>query len=217
MYNKCYLSPGSFILQRDLLIASKKTDRSIMKWRKRNRWIHRKLGYLFFGMAIVYGMSGIALNHHIARHWTPSHIEKSDTIEGINPVDRDEVTKDYIQEILEITDEKDNYKQFYFPGDNSLIIYLKNGHISVNLDTGGALIVKISNRKIFREVNFLHYNKPKKLWTYFSDLFAFSMVALAITGLFMVKGKKGVGGQNAILLAIGVIIPLLFLIVHLWT
>lgn len=188
-----------------------------MKWRKWNRWIHRELGYLFFGMAIVYGVSGIALNHHIARHWTPSHIEKSESIEGLIPAKRDDVTKEYIQAILEITGEKDNYKQYYFPNDNSLIIYLNKGQISVDLSTGNAKIVKITNRKVFREMNFLHYNKPKKLWTYFADLFAFSMVVLAISGLFMVRGKKGIRGQGAILLTIGIVIPLLFLVIYLWT
>jgi hypothetical protein len=127
------------------------------------------------------------------------------------------VTKEYVQEILEITDEKDNYKQYYFPDDHSLIIYLNKGHISVDLRTGNAEIVKLSNRKVFREMNFLHYNKPKKLWTYFADLFGFSMVVLAITGLFMARGKKGIRGQGAILLSIGIIIPLLFLIIYLWT
>ncbi|MEX0981731.1 MAG: PepSY-associated TM helix domain-containing protein [Bacteroidales bacterium] len=78
-------------------------------------------------------------------------------------------------------------------------------------------IVKISNRKFFREINFLHYNKPKKLWTYFSDLFAFSIVVLAITGLFMVKGKKGIGGRSIILISIGIMVPLLFLMFYLWT
>jgi uncharacterized protein len=188
-----------------------------MKWRKRNRWIHRKLGYLFFGMAIVYGVSGIALNHHIARHWTPSHIEKSESIEGLTPSNRSDVTKEYVQEILEITGEKDNYKQYYFPNDYSLIIYLNKGQITVDLKTGNATIVKISNRKVFREMNFLHYNKPKKIWTYFADLFALSMVVLAITGLFMFRGKKGIRGKGAILLTIGIAIPLLFLVIYLWT
>ncbi len=188
-----------------------------MKWRKWNRWIHRKLGYLFFGMAIVYGISGIALNHHIARHWTPSHIERSENIEGVTPVSRDEVTKAYIQKILELTGEKENYKQHYFPNDLSMIIYLNKGHISINLETGESQIVKIRNRKVFREVNFLHYNKPKKLWTYFSDLFAFSLVVLAITGLLMSSGKKGIRGQSALLLTTGIVIPLLFLIIYLWS
>ncbi len=187
-----------------------------MNWRKWNRWIHRKLGYLVFGMAIIYGVSGIALNHHIARHWTPSHIERTENIKGILPITRSEVSEEYIRGILDLSGEKDNFKQFYFPDDHSLIIYLNKGHISVDLGTGEAQITKISNRKVFREFNFLHYNKPKKLWTYFSDLFAFSLVVLATTGLFMALGKKGVRGQSAILLTVGLTLPLLFLIIYLW-
>lgn len=188
-----------------------------MNWRKWNRWLHRELGYLFFGMAIIYGASGIALNHHIARHWTPSHIEKSENVPGVKPILRQDVTRSYVEEILEKTGERENYKQYFFPDQNTLLIYLNKGHITVNLASGEANIVKIRNRRVFREVNFLHYNKPKKLWTYFADLFAFSMILLAISGIIMVKGKKGIVGRNAILLAIGIMVPLLFLILYLWT
>jgi hypothetical protein len=188
-----------------------------MKLRKLNRWIHRELGYLFFGMAIIYGVSGIALNHHIARHWTPSHIEKSEQLVGVLPMEKENITREYIEGILHIAGEKENYKQYYFPADNMLLIYLNKGHITVDLETGESQIVKIRNRKVFREMNFLHYNKPKKLWTYFADLFAFSLIVLAITGLFMVRGKKGIKGQGAFLLATGILVPLIFLIIHLWS
>jgi uncharacterized protein len=188
-----------------------------MNWRKWNRWIHRKLGFLFFGMAIVYGVSGIALNHHIARHWNPSIIEKSEPVKGITPARREAVNEAYIREILEITEQKDNYKQYFFPDNTSLIIYLNKGHIAVDLSSGEANITRIRNRTVFREMNFLHYNKPKQLWTYFSDLFAFSMILLAVSGIFMVKGKKGIRGQNALLLATGIMMPLLFLVLYLWT
>ncbi len=187
-----------------------------MKWRKRNRWLHRKLGYLFFGMAIIYGASGIALNHHIARHWNPSMVERSEQVEGISPLSRENVTKEYVMELLERTGEKDHYKQYYFPNDSSLMIYLDKGHITVNLQTGETRLLKIRNRKVFREMNFLHYNKPKQLWTYFADLFGLSMITLAITGIIMVRGKKGIGGQGAILLAIGIIVPMIFLVFYLW-
>jgi hypothetical protein len=187
-----------------------------MKWRKWNRWIHRELGYLFFGMAIIYGVSGIALNHHIARHWNPSLVERSEQLDNISPLAREEVTKEYVMEILEAAGETDNYKQYYFPNDLSLMIYLDKGHISVNLDTGETTVVKIRNRRVFREMNFLHYNKPKQLWTYFADLFGLSMVILAISGLFMVRGKKGIRGQGGILLAIGILVPLVFLLIYLW-
>lgn len=179
--------------------------------------MHRKLGYLFFGMAIVYGVSGIALNHHIARHWNPSLVERSESIQGVRPMDRESVGKEYIQEILEKAGEKDNYKQYYFPGQGSLLIYLDKGHINVNLETGEATVIKIRNRRVFREMNFLHYNKPKQLWTYFADLFAFSLIVLAVSGLFMARGKKGIRGQGGILLGVGIIIPLVFLLLYLWT
>jgi hypothetical protein len=188
-----------------------------MKWRKWNRWLHRELGYLFFGMAIIYGISGIALNHHIVKHWNPSLVEKTETIAGVTSIIKEDVTKEYIQHILDLCEETDNYKQYFFPSDKLLLIYLNKGHISVDITTGDAHLIKIRNRRIFRDINFLHYNKPKQLWTYFSDLFAFSMILLAISGLFMVRGKKGIKGKGAILLVIGITIPLIFLLLYLWT
>ena len=168
-------------------------------------------------MAIIYGISGIALNHHIARHWNPSLVERSEQIQGIEPSSRDQVDKSYVMHILEVTGEKDNYKQYYFPNDQLLMIYLNKGHILVELESGETSLVKIRNRRVFREMNFLHYNKPKQLWTYFADLFGLSMVVLAITGLFMVRGKKGINGRGGILLAVGIIIPLVFLLIYLWS
>ncbi len=187
-----------------------------MNWRKVNRWLHRELGYLFFGMSIIYGVSGIALNHHIARHWNPSLVEKTEVFQNIPPVSQQDAGRDYIEDLLELTGEKDNYKQYYFPNESSLMIYLNKGHIIVNLKEGTATLVKVRNRTVFREFNFLHYNKPKQLWTYFADLFAFSLILMAITGLFLVKGKKGAGGKGAILVAIGIVVPLIFLIIYLW-
>lgn len=170
---------------------------------------------MFFGMAIIYGVSGIALNHHITRHWNPSHIERSETLVGIEPADRSEAGKEYINEIVTIAGEKENYKSYYFPTDQSLMIYLKDGHIIVDLETGESSITTLKNRKFFREINFLHYNKPKQLWTYFSDLFAFSLVIMAISGLIMNRGKKGIKGSGIILVIIGITIPLIFLIIYL--
>ena len=39
---------------------------SIRKW---IRVIHRDMGYIFFGMSLIYGISGIALNH--LDDWNP--------------------------------------------------------------------------------------------------------------------------------------------------
>jgi hypothetical protein len=167
-------------------------------------------------MAIIYGASGIALNHHIARHWNASLVEKTESVPGISPVSPEAVTNEDVTHILEGTGEMDNYKQYYFPNDLSMMIYLDKGHILVNLESGETTLVKIRNRRVFREMNFLHYNKPKQLWTYFADLFGLSMVFLAITGLFMVRGKKGIRGQGAVLMCNVIFIPLTFLLIYLW-
>ena len=45
-----------------------------MKLRKWNRIIHRDMGYIFFGMSVIYGLSGIALNH--LDDWNPNYIIK---------------------------------------------------------------------------------------------------------------------------------------------
>ena len=96
------------------------------------------------------------------------------------------------------------------------MIYLKGGHITVNLPTGRIQITKVRNRPVFNELNYLHYNKPKKLWTWFSDLYAFGLVLIAISGLFLVRGRKGITGRGGILTIIGVLLPLLFLVIYLW-
>ena len=187
-----------------------------MGWRKWNRWLHRELGYLFFGMAIIYGISGIALNHGVARHWNPGIISRAETYQYPAPLLKSDVDREVIEALLDLTDEASNYKQYYFPNDNYLMIYLKGGHIDVELSSGVVRLTRVRNRPVFREVNYLHYNKPKKLWTWFSDLFAFSMILLAVSGIIMVRGKKGIKGRNGLLLGAGILIPLLFLIIHLW-
>lgn len=187
-----------------------------MNWRKLNRWIHRELGFLFFGMTIIYGISGIALNHSAARHWNPGIITRSTTYQYPGKLSQDDVDRRTIEEVLEITGEKQNYKQYYFPDQNHLMVYLKGGHILVTMESGRIELTKIRNRPVFSELNYLHYNKPKKLWTWFSDLYAFGLILIAISGLFLIKGRKGISGRGGILTIIGILIPLAFLIIYLW-
>jgi len=64
-------------------------------------------------------------------------------------------------------------------------------------------------------VNFLHLNESKKLWTWMADLYAIALALLAITGLFVLKGKKGITGRGAWLTGAGVVIPVVFLLMYL--
>ena len=187
-----------------------------MNWRRWNRWIHRELGFLFFGMSIIYGISGIALNHGVARHWDPGVISRTESCIYPDPLDRSEVDRDVVAGILDITGERKNFEQYYFPNEDHLMIYLNGGHIIVELATGKVEVTKVRARPFFKEINYLHYNKPKKLWTWFSDLFALALILMAISGLFIIRGKKGITGTGGILTGIGILIPIVFLTLYLW-
>ena len=91
--------------------------------------------------------------------------------------------------------------------DDDTVIY-------VELSTGGVLAESVSARALLREANFLHLNTPGKLWTYVADIYAAALLVLAITGLFVIKGRKGITGRGAWLTGAGVLIPVIFLLLY---
>jgi hypothetical protein len=183
-----------------------------MKLRKWNRIIHRDLGYIFFGMCIIYGLSGIALNH--MDDWNPDYIIKIHdvTLERLPPPGP--ISRDQAISLVEQIDKDYSYRSHFFPQEQILKIFLSQGSATINLETGLTRIEVLKKRPVFREVNFLHYNKPKKLWTWYSDAFAVALILMAVSGLFMIRGKKGITGRGAWLTAAGIIIPAIFLLLY---
>jgi hypothetical protein len=186
-----------------------------VNWRKWNRIIHRDLGYIFFGMSIIYGLSGIALNH--LDDWNPDYIIRTISFDAGPAPGSPGQYESWIKRLVSEHAPGNTYKSHYQPREDLLKAFLKGGSITIDLTTGQAEIEKIKRRPVFREVNFLHYNKPKKLWTWISDCYAASLILLAITGLFIIRGKKGITGRGAWLTSVGIIVPLIFLILYLWS
>jgi len=183
-----------------------------MKWRKWNNSIHRDLGYLCCGLTIVYAISGIAVNH--IADWNPNyhieHIHSAHNPANINKL-QGEVQ---VQYILNQIDETRKIKSIFYPGPGMLQIFVEGNTVSVNLASGDITQERSVTRPILHEMNFLHLNHPKKLWTWFADLYALSLVILSITGLFVLRGKKGITGRGAWLALTGILIPVGFLLVY---
>jgi len=180
--------------------------------RKWNRVLHRDIGYLAVGMSVIYGLSGIALNH--TDGWNPNYTITRKEIKINTPIVKETLNKEKVLNILENYGEEDNYKKYYFPEKNILKIFIKGGTVRINTDTGTGNIEKLKRRPVLYQVNFLHYNNPRKLWTWFSDIYAAALILLAISGLFILRGKKGITGRGAWLTAIGIIIPGIFLLIY---
>jgi uncharacterized protein len=181
-----------------------------IKWRKWNRAIHRDLGYFFVAMCIIYGLSGIAINH--LSDWNPSYVVTNKIIEIGHPL-APKLSKAEVKEVLKNVGEEQSYKHHMMINQETLRIFLHGGSAYINVNTGYGELEKITRRPVFHAVNYLHYN-PKKWWVWFSDAFAIGLIVLAITGLFVLKGKNGITRRGAIITIAGIIIPVIFLLMY---
>ncbi len=178
-----------------------KLSNKVRKWL---RILHRDLGYLLTGFCLIYAISGFLLNH----------------MDGEDPAYETTYEKVALKPGLS----KTALKQLW--GSNEDLPPLKGilnadeGFYRVMLD-GGIGIYNISSGEVDYEfhrkriliyfLNKLHYNKVKD-WTPVADFFAFSLIFLALSGLFIFAGKNGITGRGKWFLAAGIIIPVLFVL-----
>ncbi|MCK5456296.1 MAG: PepSY-associated TM helix domain-containing protein [Melioribacteraceae bacterium] len=183
-----------------------------MKWRRVVRIFHRDIGYVAAALTVIFSISGIAVNH--IEDWNPNYVIEKTAI-NIEPISDSVYTADvaraYVVAQLNITD---SIKSHFRSSPHEIDIFLEGKTISANLRTGLVSIETIKKRAVFKKMNFLHLNTPKKLWTWISDIFAAALIILAITGLFMIKGKNGFKGRGKWLFVFGMLIPILFLFVY---
>ncbi len=180
--------------------------KTLRKW---SRILHRDIGFFFIGTTLIYGLSGIALNH--LKDWNPNYAIEQLQFHTEIQLDKTTDIKENILTLLEEIGTKISYKQHYYPQDNFIKIFLSGGSsVIVNLETGVGQAEFLKKRIMFYEANYLHYN-PNVWWMWFSDIFAGALILFAITSLFMVRGNKGIIGWGGFYTVLGIIIPLVFL------
>ena len=175
-------------------------------WRGWNRAIHRDAGHLAVGLTVVYALSGIAVNH--IKDWEPSFQSYSEPHELGGPIagTDDEAAKLALAK-LGITEEpRDVYRAA--PDDLELVFDKRTLHV----DTRTGHVVDEGQRPRFflRVANWLHLNRGKKAWTYVADAYAASLLLLALSGILMMPGKKGLLGRGGLLIVVGAAIPIAY-------
>ena len=178
-----------------------------MRWRRLNYVLHRDIGYLCVGLTLIYAISGVAVNH--IREWNPSY--RVETVQAqIEPlpefVDRAE---EAIPVILAQLGEKKAFDNSFRPDPESIQIFIQGRSILANLVTGEVIHDKAVPRPVLYEMNALHLNHPKKLWTLVADLYAVALALLAMTGLLMFREKSWFRSRSFWLMAAGFLIPLI--------
>ena len=189
----------------------KQTNKGVIL-RKWFRGIHRELSFFFAGVIMVYAISGIMLNHKRDFNSNITVNRESVALKGTFPAPADSVSKEVLYSYVEQLPDTEIYTRHAAVGNNSLKIFFKGGSsMEINLSEGNAMYEKVRKRIVISELNRLHYN-PNRWWTWFSDIFAVCLLVITLTGLFMLKGPKGLIGRGGIEFIAGILIPLLFMI-----
>src|SRR5690606_28726968 len=94
----------------------------------------------------------------------------------------------------------------------TLQLFYEGRTYAVDLPTGQVVIERTLPRPVLREMNDLHLNNLKGAWTYIADVYAVALLIVAVTGLFVLKGRKGLAGRGKWLAGIGALIPAAFML-----
>ena len=178
-----------------------------INWRRLNRVLHRDIGYLAAGLTLVYAVSGILLNH--IHGWNSNYrIEHASGTLELPSVP--EVPDDaFVAEILSLVGEGRESRGTFMPAPGTLQIFLDERVLTVDLETGAYEGEVARKRFLLHAMNALHLNQAGRVWTWFSDAYAACLGILAVTGLFVLKGRQGITGRGAWLTTAGVALPLL--------
>ena len=181
-----------------------------MKWRRLFRALHRDIGYLLFGLVIAYSISGVAVNH--VDDWNPNYsIDVSDVAVGPLPTTDLDAMEAHVASALGIED--DEIRGRRRPADNNFILFLPDGgEVNLAVDTGSGTMKRVTTRPGLFEVNVLHLNHLKGVWTWVADVFSILLGCLAITGIVLLKGKTGLSGRGKWFVTAGLLVPIAFLV-----
>ena len=183
-----------------------------MKWRRLIIATHRDVGYFFAGLTVIYAISGIAVNH--IEDWNPNYVIRTDAVSvGELPAGGNAVMTAAVPERMDITEEPESVVRM---APDELKIFLDQRTLTVAVPAGEVRDEHARRRYAFFEVNYLHLNHGKGLWTWFADVYAVGLIVLACTGIFIITGKKGLGGRGRWLLIAGLVIPLVYLVLVVW-
>jgi hypothetical protein len=163
------------------------------------------MGYLGVGLTLIYALSGLAVNH--IADWDPN-FQNYDRTHELGPLSGtpEEIAKGAAQK-LGIAEPP---REVYAAEEGRVEVVYDRRTLHVNAANGHVLEEGQKPRFLLRVANWLHLNRGKKAWRYVADTYAVALALLSISGIFMIKGRQGLLGRGAVLVAVGVAIPIVY-------
>jgi len=177
------------------------------RWRAWLRAVHRDIGYLAVGFTVIYALSGIAMNH--IEDWDPN-FHATETTRKIAPIPDALSDADAAQQIAAIAGLTGKIDDVYRAGDEVRLTFASGSKVTAIGDT-----LTVQNRRdrlFFRVADWLHATRGKQAWKFIADAYAILLLYLAVSGIFMIKGRLGLRWRGAALITVGLAAPLGYII-----
>jgi len=181
-----------------------------VQWRKLFRALHRDIGYVAVSLTLAYALSGLAVNH--LDDWNPSYRFAERDVE-LGPLPPGTLAEQAAFIVEKLALDPRAVRGHFQETEHELRVFLTEGQEArVDLRTGRGQLKTLATRPVLFEVNALHLNNLKGVWTWIADLFAIALIVLAITGITMMKGARGITGRGKYFIAAGLTVPVAFII-----
>lgn len=172
--------------------------KKLFRW---NRNLHRDIGYLCAVFTVIYGVSGVAVNH--IEDWNANYkISRSEKSYETLPNFEDS------QEIITFLNNlgiEEKFKSGYYSSEDYYKIFLQDSVVEVDLKAKKVIYEEVTKRPLLYSFNFLHLNHRKGFWTAIADIYGVCLIYLACSGLFMVKGRYGFRKRGVWLFLLGMV------------
>lgn len=177
-----------------------------MRWRARP--IHRDLGYFYVGLIIAFSLSGIFLNHRTS--WYPTNYRyNAEQIKIELPANPEEINDAFIDDLSQQWGIEDQLKG-YNTRRGQLRITYKDYLVELDLQTGEGVKESYFEVPLLAQSTMLHKDTDLS-WVWYSDIFGVAMLVIAVTGMFIQKGKTSFRKRGWKLALAGMVFPLIFL------
>ena len=177
------------------------------RWRAWLRAVHRDIGYLAVGFTVIYALSGIAMNH--IDDWDPN-FHATEITRKIAPIGAELSDAEATRRIAEAAGATGAIDDVYRAGDEVRVSYQNGTKLTAIGDT--LTVQRRRDRWFFRVADWLHATRGKQAWKFIADLYAGLLLYLAISGIFMIKGRLGLRWRGSALIALGLAAPIGYIV-----
>lgn len=200
-----------------------------MAWRRTLVVLHRDIGFLSLGLTLVYGVSGIAVNHRADWNYNQSVSQETrrigapaellaqlpDARRQAIAASLDVLTREEERRLVEAIRVAINRpaapRNAFWRGPDRLSLFFGTGDedvVDYQPSSGEVQHTVRRDRPLLRDLNFLHLNEAKGAWTFLADAYALCLVFLGLSGVLIVRGRHGLRGRGGLLTLAGILLPI---------